>query len=311
MPRTVWDDIIGQRRVTDLLRAAVIGDQVAHAYLFVGPPGAGKKTAAKALACAVLCDDDGCGSCGACARVRRGAHPDVRIIRPEGAVGYLAEQMRDIIHDVNLAPIEGPGKLYIVEDADRFNDASANAILKTLEEPPGDTVFVLLAHSLDTVLPTIASRCQVVRFRRLAPSEATSLLVSADRGRRTEATAALAAAGGVVARARDFLASPGRRQARDKILRTLKDLAIMDELDVLEAARDLLTAVKAPLEEFKDAQAAEVDRARRVPRQVRDEGPRGASQARAHGTRARGDRRGPQRDRELAARLPGDLAGRG
>ena len=258
MPRTVWEDIIGQQRVTDLLRSAVTGDQVAHAYLFVGPPGAGKKTAAKALACAVLCQDDGCGACGACARVRRGAHPDVRLIQPEGAAGYLAEQMRDLIRDVNLTPVEGPGKVYIIEDADRFNDASANAILKTLEEPPGDTVFVLLAHSLNTVLPTITSRCQVVRFRRLAPSEATALLVSATGADEQEAAAALAAAGGVVARARDFLASPGRRQARDKILRTLKDLASMDELDVLEAARDLLGAVKAPLEEYKSAHADEV-----------------------------------------------------
>ena len=175
-----------------------MGDHVSHAYLFVGPPGAGKKSAARAFACALFCDDGGCGTCGACARVKRGTHPDVHVDQPEGAAGYLGEQVREIIHDVSLSPIEGPRKLYIMEGADVFNETAANALLKTLEEPPGDVVFVLLAHSLEPVPPTIVSRCQIVRFRRLPPSEAVALLSSQTGAEADEAAAALAAAGGVV-----------------------------------------------------------------------------------------------------------------
>lgn len=258
MTRCAWDDIVGQPRVTAFLRAVSSAGKVGHAYLFVGPPGAGKKTAALALACALFCDDKGCGACPACSRVRRRVHPDVRIVEPEGAAGYLKDQVDAVIHDVQLRPIEGPYKVYIFESADLFNDKSANAFLKTLEEPPADVVIVLLAHSYERVMPTIASRCQVVRFRRIPPSEAAAVLVAQSGADPAEAAAALAAVGGVVARARDFLASPSRRAARDMILRSLKDLATMDEFDVLVAAKELLTAVKAPLDEVKTVQAAEL-----------------------------------------------------
>ncbi len=257
MTHCVWDDIVGQERVATFLRTAVTSDRVSHAYLFVGPPGSGKGTAAKALACALLCADDGCGACGECYRIRRGGHPDVHYIRPQGAAGFLKEQVAEIIHDVSLAPVDGAYKIYVVSDADLFNDASANAFLKTLEEPPDDVVIVLMAHSFDAVLPTIASRCQVVRFRRIPPSDAAAILVAETGADPAEAAAALAAAGGVVARARDFLASPPRREARAMILRTLRDLPCSDDLEVLDAARDLFAAVKAPLEDVKVAQADE------------------------------------------------------
>jgi DNA polymerase-3 subunit delta' len=181
----------------------------------------------------------------------------VHYIEPLGAAGYLAEQIRDVIHDVSLAPIDGAHKVYIVSDADLFNDSSANAFLKTLEEPPDDVVIILMAHSYDAVLPTIASRCQVVRFRRIPPADAAAILVAETGADPAEALAALAAAGGVVARARDFLASPARRQTRVLILRLLQDLPTADDLDVLVAAKELLTAVKAPLEDVKVAQAAQ------------------------------------------------------
>ena len=257
MTHCVFDDMVGQDRVADFLRVATEADAVGHAYLFVGPPGSGKATAARALACAVLCGDGGCGVCSVCHRVKRGGHPDVHVMRPEGSAGYLAEQVRDIIRDVNLSPVEGPRKVYLFSDADLFNDSSANAFLKTLEEPPDDVVIVLMAHSFDAVLPTIVSRCQVVRFRRIPTSEAVSLLVSETGAETDEAAGALAAAGGVVARARDFLTSPPRREARALILRVLGGLACADDAEVLRFAKELLGAVKAPLEDVKAAQAAE------------------------------------------------------
>ena len=140
MTRCVFDDIVGQPKVADFLKAVTQADRVGHGYLFVGPPGSGKKSAALALACALFCDDAGCGACGACSRVKRRSHPDVHLLEPEGTAGYLADQIREVIHDVSLAPIEGPYKVYILDAADLFNDASANAFLKTLEEPPDDEI---------------------------------------------------------------------------------------------------------------------------------------------------------------------------
>lgn len=255
---TVWDDLVGQSRVAGYLRAAVERGAVSHAYLFTGPAGGGKKSAARALACGVICKDGGCGSCPACARIRRGVHADVREIAPEGAATYMVEQVREIVHDVHLAPAEGDRTIYIIEAADSFNESAANAFLKTLEEPPGHVIVILLATAHDAVLPTIASRCQVVRFSRMPPADALRLLAERTGAGETEALAALAATGGVLVRAREFLDSAPRRLARDRMLAALKDLTVYDEHDVLMAARELLVAVKAPLDELKTLQAEEI-----------------------------------------------------
>lgn len=254
----VFDDLIAQRRVARFLEQATASGNVAHAYLFVGPVGAGKKTAARALACALLCGDGGCGRCGVCRRVRNATHPDVRVLRPAGAASYMVDQVREVVHDVALRPVEGARKVYLIEEADRFNAESANAFLKTLEEPPDGVVFVLMAARLDAVLPTIVSRCQVVRFRPVPASAALDLLVERSGATPAEARAALAASDDVVPRALDLLRSPGRRQARAQLLDVLKRLPLMDGHDVLSAARELLAAAKAPVAELKEAQAAEL-----------------------------------------------------
>ena len=257
----VWDDLVGQKRAATYQRRAAEGDSVSHAYLFIGPTGAGKKTAARALACALFCDDGACGVCSACRRVRSGTHPDFHLVSPEG-VTYVVSQIHEIIHDVNLKPIEASHKVYVFEGVDRFNDASANAFLKTLEEPPADVVIILLANDFDDVLPTIASRCQVVRFSPVAESTARAIVIERTGASPGEAQAALAAAGQVIPRAIEFLNSAGRRNARATIMAILKRLTVMDGHDVLVAARELLTAVRAPVEEMKGVQADEADEAR-------------------------------------------------
>lgn len=263
MTACVWDDLPGQVRAVGYLRSAVESGSVAHAYLFVGPTGVGKKSAARALACALFCaDPTGCGSCPACHRVKNGTHPDLHLVRPEGVAGYMVEQVRGITHDVHLKPIEAPRKVYVLEDAAGLKAESANAFLKTLEEPPADVVIVLLATDVDDVLPTLVSRCHVVRFSPVPPSLALGLVIERTGAEESDARAALAAADGVIPRAIAFLASPGRQRARRAILDLLKRLVVMDGHDVLLGARELLTEVRAPVDETKTAQADELADAR-------------------------------------------------
>jgi DNA polymerase-3 subunit delta' len=254
----VWDDLIAQTRVADFLSQAATTGTVAHAYLFTGPTGSGKKTAARALACALFCDDDGCGVCSTCHRIRNGTHPDVHVLKPAGAATYMVEQVREVIHDVSLKPVQASHKIYVFEEADRFNAESANAFLKTLEEPPDDVIIVLLTRSFDAVIPTIASRCQVVRFRPVPESVALGVLVERSGATLDDARVALAASDCVISRALDFLQSPVRRRTRDVTIELLKRLSLMDGHDVLLGARTLLSEAKAPVQALKAIQAEEL-----------------------------------------------------
>ena len=255
--KCAFDELVGQTRAAAFLRGAVANDAVSHAYLFTGPAGVGKKTAARALACAIICADGGCGACSACHRIHRDVHPDVHVLAPEGASGYLVEQVRDVVADVYLTSVEGGERVYIIDRADTFNAASANAFLKTLEEPPDGVVIILLAPDPDSVIETIASRCQIVRFQRVGEARAVDLLVERTGASRDEALQALAASGGVPGRAAEYLSSPTRREAREAAVALLPNLSIMDSADVLDAASALLACARVPLEDLKASQEVE------------------------------------------------------
>ena len=137
-----------QERVRDFLTNAVASGRASHAYLFLGAPGAGKLDAAWALAQAFLCEQDGCGACDSCVRVARHTHPDVHYYTPESATGYLIAQTRELLDDVPLAPIRAKAKVYIIDRAEQLRANTANALLKTLEEPPEGVMFILLGTSV-------------------------------------------------------------------------------------------------------------------------------------------------------------------
>ena len=169
----------GQKRVKSFLTRAVEGGRAAHAYLFVGAPGSGKLEAAWALAQALLCEDGGCGACDNCMRAARRTHPDVHYYTPESATGYLISQTRELLEDVALAPIRAKHKVYIIDRAEQMRANTANALLKTIEEPPETVTFILLGTSTDTILPTIVSRCQCVPFRTLPLDESAQTVARA------------------------------------------------------------------------------------------------------------------------------------
>ncbi len=244
-----------QPRLRAQLGDALAQGRVAHAYLFVGAPGSGKTKAAQALAGALVCPQGGCGSCDECIRVKHRTHPDVHRYAPGSATGYLVDQVRAIIDDVALAPVRGTRKVYVLERAEQLSASSANALLKTLEEPPASCTFILLASTADAVLPTIRSRCQVLSFELLSADAAEHAVTQATGASPEDARVALALTGSPE-RAAEYLRSKARQDVRRRVVQALSELSRMDEWEVLVAARELAEAVRVPLEDVKAAQEA-------------------------------------------------------
>jgi DNA polymerase III subunit delta' len=177
-----WQRVRGHdAQVKAFARAARRG-RLAHAYLFTGPPGVGKRLFARELARALLCEAGGeelqaCDACTACALVEAGTHPDFfAVSRPEDSNELPIAVMRELCRSFALKSARGRGKVAVLDDADDLNEESANCFLKTLEEPPPRSVFILVGTSRERQLETIVSRCQVVRFAPLPERLVAELL---------------------------------------------------------------------------------------------------------------------------------------
>jgi len=178
------DDILGHEQIRAGLKAAFDADMVHHAMLFCGPPGVGKAATARAFAALTACprrarDGDACGACKSCERILGHAtgeemrHPDVLWITTETSAIIKIAQIRKILGIVPYPPIEALVRTVVIEPADAMNVEAANALLKTLEEPPSTTRFILVTQRPDALLTTIRSRCQPLHFGRLSDDDVT------------------------------------------------------------------------------------------------------------------------------------------
>lgn len=254
----VFDGIFGQPRVREFFRASIASGRVSHAYLFTGPAGSNKTAAAYAFAQALLCKNNGCRTCDDCKRIERRKHPDVHFYAPEGAQGYLIEQIREIISSVSLAPIRAQDKVYILDRVDLLGVKAANAFLKTLEEPVPGVTFILLGRTREGVLPTIVSRCQVVPFRHIPALEAAGILSQKTGVTPQQARIAIEACNGSITRAITFAKSAERSEFRARIMEVLANLPLADARDVLEYAAELIERAKAPLDNVRTQQSEEL-----------------------------------------------------
>jgi DNA polymerase-3 subunit delta' len=223
----VWAGIAGQPSAVALLQRAIALDRPAHAYAFVGPAGVGRRLTAVAFAQALLCAARGCGTCAVCRRVAAGQYSDCRIVvptppreNPKGAPMIRIEQIRELERTAALAPLEGGRKVFVLDEAERMTLPTAQALLKTLEEPPARTHLVLILANPRALPPTVLSRCQRVRFRPLDDAEAARLL---------EGRGVPPAASGLLVRLTE--GRPG--------------LALATDLDALRARREAALALAA------------------------------------------------------------------
>ena len=259
---TVWDDLVGQEAAVTVLREAVAGTGMSHAWLFTGPPGSGRSVAARAFAAALQCPDGGCGHCGECTTALAGSHPDVDLVQPQG-LSYGVADARALVLRAAGSPVRGRWKVTVVEDADRLTESALNVLLKSIEEPPPRGVWLLCAPSADDLLPTIRSRCRLVGLRTPPAAAVAAVLVDRDGATPEMAAFAARAAQGHVGRARRLVRDEGARNRRREVLSVPGDVrsvpaCFVAAANLVDAAKEEATAAIAELDkqELSDLQAA-------------------------------------------------------
>ncbi|MEU0683422.1 MULTISPECIES: DNA polymerase III subunit delta' [Streptomyces] len=261
---TVWDDLVGQERVSEQLAAAARdadafvtaaasdapppeASRMTHAWLFTGPPGAGRNQAARAFAAALQCVSPdralggapGCGFCDGCHTALVGTHADVSTVAAVGAE-ILVRDMRDTVRKSFTAPANGRWQVILVEDAERLNEKSANAVLKAVEEPAPRTVWLLCAPSVEDVLPTIRSRCRHLVLSTPSVEAVADMLVRREGIEPDVAATVARATQGHVDRARRLATDPAARARRAAVLKL--PLRVEDVGGALRAAQELVDA---------------------------------------------------------------------
>ena len=173
-----FKEIKGQPRAIKILQKEIATSSLSGAYLFVGPTGIGKTLTALAFTKALNCKiggPDSCDRCSSCRKIDHLNHPDVRVITPEEG-SIKIEQIRDLKRGAGYKLFEGKKKVWIIEEADKFTLEAANSLLKVLEEPPPDVVFILISETQEKLLPTILSRCEIIRFFPLSSKALHSIV---------------------------------------------------------------------------------------------------------------------------------------
>jgi len=253
-------DVVGHQRAVARLRRVAARDRVPAALLLFGPSGLGKRALAEAFATRLLCaapaGDDACGACDHCMRLAHGTHPDLTVVeREEERRDMRVEQVRTLSRWLALHPLMATRKVAIIDGAHFLNEHGQNALLKTLEEPPGSSVIVLTAPAAALVLPTVRSRCQLVRLDPLPLDDVVRVLagrgLAPERARRL-APLADGCPGRVVA-----LDGEGEAGTRESVLDTLPRIATLAAPDISRLAQDLArgpveTALAASLGFYRD-----------------------------------------------------------
>jgi DNA polymerase-3 subunit delta' len=254
---TVWGRL-HESTTTDWIARVVSSDEVAHAWLLLGPPGSGKRLTAQAMAAALNCPvapGTGCGECSTCLRTLRRRHPDVHHVVPEGPLIPVDIIREAVIPEAARSPFEGRRKVFIIEEADRMNDPAQNALLKTLEEPQPDTVFVLITDKEEDLLETIRSRCRVVRLEAVSEDRIVQML-RAEGVSDADSHLAARLSDGDVERAR-AIALDETAAARRRLWADIPG-RLVSIVDALDAAEEILSEARSAVREREATQKTQI-----------------------------------------------------
>jgi len=257
---SVFNELIGQSHIVETLGAAVNAaatgqdsQEMTHAWIFTGPPGSGRSSAAIAFAQALVCKSNGCGACNDCVTAKSGAHPDVEILKSEG-LSIKIDEVRELLTRTAWAPSMGGWRVVIMEDADRLTESAANALLKAIEEPGLRTVWLLCAPTLHDILPTIRSRCRHIQLHTPSNDDVANFLVVKHQVSPRMADFAARVSQGHIGRARHLATNETVRNRRNSILAIPAQInsissAYAAAAKLVELANEESTAITEQLDE--------------------------------------------------------------
>lgn len=250
---SVWDELLGQPEAIEQLQKAVAQKKTSlhHAWLFTGPAGSGRSLLAKAFSAALQCDQDGCGNCQQCSLALAAAHPDINLLATE-KVQISIDEVRQLVSRSSTQSSIGEYRIAIIEDADRMTERTSNVLLKALEEPEANTIWMLCAPSVADLLPTIRSRTRSVVLRLPSIEEVATLLVQRDGVAHELALTSARQAQNHVGMARRLATSQEARARRSETMREIAGISNLSKSMV--AAEHLLSVAK------RDAQALSEER---------------------------------------------------
>ena len=239
----IFERIVGQSKAIEILTTAAIAaekkrdtQEMTHAWLFTGPPGSGRSNLAIAFAASLVCSKQGCGDCIDCRTALLGNHQDVEIFSIEG-VTIKVDDIRELVSRSSWGASLASWRVVIIEDCDRMTESAANALLKAIEEPGSQNVWLLCAPTIDDVLPTIRSRCRSISLTTPTTIEVSNFLQSNFGINQEEANIAASVAQGHLGRARHYALDKDLHKLRQRILQLF--LSISDERSAIKVASQL------------------------------------------------------------------------
>lgn len=250
-----FKDVVGHKDILKYISSAVENNRVSHAYILNGERGSGKKMLANLFAMTLLCetgDNEPCGKCHSCKQAESGNHPDIIRVTHEKPNSISVDDIRTQVNNtVDIKPYQGPYKVYIIPQADMMTPQAQNAILKTIEEPPSYAVFLLLTENAETLLPTINSRCVMLKLRNIKDTLVKKYLMENLEIPDYKADMCTAFAQGNMGRAIMLANSDHFNEIREEAVQLLKHISEM-ELNEIVAAVKNISVYKLEITDYLD-----------------------------------------------------------